>query len=77
MLSFIFSLLQGLLSLAGWAKSNKDQQIGQQTQELTDAKHALDQAAEAARIQQQVGNKSTTQLDADLDKRVHRHPSDD
>lgn len=76
-MSWLLTILEGIFSIWGWFKSNKDQQVGQQKQELADAKNALDQAAEAAKIGQKVGDKTDVQLNADLDRRVHRDSSYD
>lgn len=70
MLAFIFSILQGILSLVGWIKSNKDQQIGKLKQEHADDQATINVARDAARIQDQVSSKTNDQLNADLHKRM-------
>lgn len=76
-MGWILDILEAGLSLFGWFKKSEGEKLGQSKQELADAKNALDQAAEKAKIDQKVGDYSGAQLDSDLDKRVCRNPSDD
>lgn len=76
-MSFLITILDGIFAVWGWFRGNKDQTLGLQKQELSDDEEKLQQASDAAKIQGRVGRESIVTIDADLDKRVCRNPSDD